>query len=313
MFLYLDQTTGSLALTNPCIATSSSGNLNGPSLTTKSEFWNGTTAGDDNWQTPSRRRNRIERDQHSDSHSLEQAHSEARNPSIDFSAMSQETVAAKGMLARFARWQGRKPVSVAADTTYGNGEFLTSSRRMGFGPAFLPDPLSGLLAAVRRVHGLCCVFFNGYIGAERTHKLSAVHAEERLPRGRRLHCLLGLIVVNIGDYVGCQTNVAPNGPTVCVLKALQDCLCGPAILETISERRHQIGRCVDNYSVFIAILRWALPEPAIASTKLMKAFVLKLSRVMRYLHFPIPPVAPRATWCSPWRRSPCWDCRQNFW
>jgi transposase len=38
--------------------------------------------------------------------------------------MSQETVAAKDMLARFARWQGREPVSVAADTTYGNGEFL---------------------------------------------------------------------------------------------------------------------------------------------------------------------------------------------
>jgi transposase len=38
--------------------------------------------------------------------------------------MSQETVAAKDMIARFARWQGHEPVSVAADTTYGNGEFL---------------------------------------------------------------------------------------------------------------------------------------------------------------------------------------------
>ena len=38
--------------------------------------------------------------------------------------MSQETVAAQDMLTRFARWQGREPVSVAADTTYGNGEFL---------------------------------------------------------------------------------------------------------------------------------------------------------------------------------------------
>jgi len=38
--------------------------------------------------------------------------------------MSQETVAAQDMLARFARWQGREPASVAADTTYGNGEFL---------------------------------------------------------------------------------------------------------------------------------------------------------------------------------------------
>jgi transposase len=38
--------------------------------------------------------------------------------------MSQETVAAEDMLTRFAEWQGRAPESVAADTTYGNGEFL---------------------------------------------------------------------------------------------------------------------------------------------------------------------------------------------
>jgi transposase len=38
--------------------------------------------------------------------------------------MSQETVAAQDMIARFAEWQGRNPESVAADTTYGNGEFL---------------------------------------------------------------------------------------------------------------------------------------------------------------------------------------------
>jgi transposase len=38
--------------------------------------------------------------------------------------MSQETVAAQDMLACFAQWQGREPESVAADTTYGNGEFL---------------------------------------------------------------------------------------------------------------------------------------------------------------------------------------------
>ena len=38
--------------------------------------------------------------------------------------MSQETVAAQDMIARFAEWQGRDPVSVAADATYGNGEFL---------------------------------------------------------------------------------------------------------------------------------------------------------------------------------------------
>ena len=38
--------------------------------------------------------------------------------------MSQETVAAQDMLTRFAEWRGREPASVAADTTYGNGEFL---------------------------------------------------------------------------------------------------------------------------------------------------------------------------------------------
>jgi len=38
--------------------------------------------------------------------------------------MSQETVAAQDMLTRFAHWQGRTPESAAADTTYGNGEFL---------------------------------------------------------------------------------------------------------------------------------------------------------------------------------------------
>jgi len=38
--------------------------------------------------------------------------------------MSQETVAAQNMITRFAEWQRRKPESLAADTTYGNGEFL---------------------------------------------------------------------------------------------------------------------------------------------------------------------------------------------
>ncbi len=38
--------------------------------------------------------------------------------------MSQETVAAQDMIARFAEWQGRNPESVVADATYGNGEFL---------------------------------------------------------------------------------------------------------------------------------------------------------------------------------------------
>ena len=38
--------------------------------------------------------------------------------------LSQETVAAQDMIARFAQWQGREPASIAADATYGNGEFL---------------------------------------------------------------------------------------------------------------------------------------------------------------------------------------------
>ena len=38
--------------------------------------------------------------------------------------MSQETVAAQDMLTRVMQWQGREPESVAADTTYGNGEIL---------------------------------------------------------------------------------------------------------------------------------------------------------------------------------------------
>ena len=38
--------------------------------------------------------------------------------------LSEESRAAKEMIARFAQWQGRKPQSIAADASYGNGEFL---------------------------------------------------------------------------------------------------------------------------------------------------------------------------------------------
>jgi transposase InsO family protein len=38
--------------------------------------------------------------------------------------MSHETVAAQDMITRFVQWQGREPAPVAADATYGNGEFL---------------------------------------------------------------------------------------------------------------------------------------------------------------------------------------------
>jgi hypothetical protein len=38
--------------------------------------------------------------------------------------LREESRAAEGMIARFAQWQGRKPQSIAADASYGNGEFL---------------------------------------------------------------------------------------------------------------------------------------------------------------------------------------------
>jgi transposase InsO family protein len=48
--------------------------------------------------------------------------------------MSQETVAAQDMIARFAEWQGRDPVSVAADATYEDGEFLQWLMERGITP-----------------------------------------------------------------------------------------------------------------------------------------------------------------------------------
>src|SRR6202790_3054201 len=38
--------------------------------------------------------------------------------------LSEESRAARDMIARFTHWQGRKPESIAADASYGNGEFL---------------------------------------------------------------------------------------------------------------------------------------------------------------------------------------------
>ncbi len=48
--------------------------------------------------------------------------------------LSQETVAAQDMIARFAEQQGREPTSVAADATYGNGEFLQWLMDRGIAP-----------------------------------------------------------------------------------------------------------------------------------------------------------------------------------
>src|SRR5206468_9151669 len=50
--------------------------------------------------------------------------------------MSQETVAAQDMIACFAQWQGREPTSVAADATYGNGEFLQWLMERGITPVY---------------------------------------------------------------------------------------------------------------------------------------------------------------------------------
>jgi hypothetical protein len=38
--------------------------------------------------------------------------------------LSEESRAAEDMIARFVQWQGRKPQSIAADASYGDGEFL---------------------------------------------------------------------------------------------------------------------------------------------------------------------------------------------
>jgi Transposase DDE domain len=38
--------------------------------------------------------------------------------------LSEESRSARDTITRFARWQGRKPQSIAADASYGNGEFL---------------------------------------------------------------------------------------------------------------------------------------------------------------------------------------------
>jgi transposase len=38
--------------------------------------------------------------------------------------LSEESRSARDMITRFAQWQGRKPQSIAADASYGNGEFL---------------------------------------------------------------------------------------------------------------------------------------------------------------------------------------------
>lgn len=48
--------------------------------------------------------------------------------------LSQESVTARDMIARFSERRGRPPESVAADATYGNGEFLQWLRERGITP-----------------------------------------------------------------------------------------------------------------------------------------------------------------------------------
>src|ERR1700680_1339931 len=88
--------------------------------------------------------------------------------------MSQETVAAQDMIARFAEWQGRDPASVAADATYGNGEFLqwlmergiTPYMRPLYGPerfTYLPESNSYLCPAGQQLN------YGGHNTRNRTH------------------------------------------------------------------------------------------------------------------------------------------------
>jgi hypothetical protein len=48
--------------------------------------------------------------------------------------LSQETVAAQDMITRFTERRGNSPTSIAADTTYGNGEFLDWLLQRGITP-----------------------------------------------------------------------------------------------------------------------------------------------------------------------------------
>ena len=92
-------------------------------------------------------------------------------------------MAAQEMLAPFSRWQGRDPESVAADATYGNGEFLQwlmergitpicargtalSARTTRYGPesfTFVPESNSYLCPAGQRLN------FVGLNVRNRTH------------------------------------------------------------------------------------------------------------------------------------------------
>ncbi len=54
---------------------------------------------------------------------LKESYSETGRPSIDPELLL-ESRAAEEMIARFAQWQGRKAQSIAADASYGKGEFL---------------------------------------------------------------------------------------------------------------------------------------------------------------------------------------------
>src|SRR5207253_1612703 len=60
--------------------------------------------------------------------------SKNRHGRFQESKLFEQTVAAQDMIACFAQWQGREPTSVAADATYGNGEFLQWLMERGITP-----------------------------------------------------------------------------------------------------------------------------------------------------------------------------------
>jgi transposase len=109
--------------------------------------------------------------------------------------MSQETVAAQEMIARFAEWQGREPASVAADATYGNGEFLQWLRERGITPYMRTRD-----SALRKNNPL--------YGPERFTYLPASNSY-RCPAGEQLN-YVGLNVRNrTHAYIGSRKRCGP--------------------------------------------------------------------------------------------------------
>src|SRR6202166_1137334 len=109
--------------------------------------------------------------------------------------MSQETVAAQDMITRFTQWQGREPESVAADTTYGNGEFLQWLADRGITPYMRTRD-----SALRKNSPL--------YGPDRFTFLPESNSY-RCPAGQQLH-FVGLNVRNRAyNYIGIRKKCGP--------------------------------------------------------------------------------------------------------